>query len=297
MDHNEVRELLELAAAEPNGIDRLIAGDTPTAAAAAGHMAGCPDCTAEVERLRRLSMVVRDVILSSPPPELRARTLDYIAAVGRPRGAGLNPTNVPAPPATVAALSLLRAPETMSSTPLRMPTAFGRRLPAWLVAVAAAVVLAVAGTWLAVGAPRDAELAARDRQLAEQRTTVAALARIATWTVQVEARPDSARVALAATGGGTASGTIVLAPATREIVIVAQGIAEPREGEYRCWFESGGQRSVVGRMFFGGGLSYWAGQVGGIADAKPGTTFGVSLVGPDGSLGGEPVLFGWLQGG
>ena len=53
MDHEEVRELLEVAAVEPGGLDRLMAGDTPDAALVAGHLAGCAACAAELERLRR----------------------------------------------------------------------------------------------------------------------------------------------------------------------------------------------------------------------------------------------------
>ena len=48
MDHNEVRELLEDAAVEPGGLERLMAGDTPTAVLVAGHLAGCADCTGMV---------------------------------------------------------------------------------------------------------------------------------------------------------------------------------------------------------------------------------------------------------
>ena len=44
MDHNDVRELLEDAAVEPGGLERLMAGDTPNAALVAGHLAGCADC-------------------------------------------------------------------------------------------------------------------------------------------------------------------------------------------------------------------------------------------------------------
>ena len=44
MDHEETREQLELAAVEPGGIDRLMAGDTATAQAVAAHVAGCPAC-------------------------------------------------------------------------------------------------------------------------------------------------------------------------------------------------------------------------------------------------------------
>jgi len=46
MDHSEVREILEDAAIEPDGLERLMAGDTPTASIVAGHLTGCPDCAA-----------------------------------------------------------------------------------------------------------------------------------------------------------------------------------------------------------------------------------------------------------
>ena len=76
MDHAEAHELLELAAVEPGGLDRLTAGDTPGAAALAGHLAGCPDCTAALARLRRDAAVIAAVVRSTPPPALRQRTLD-----------------------------------------------------------------------------------------------------------------------------------------------------------------------------------------------------------------------------
>jgi hypothetical protein len=53
MDHESVHEALEIAAAEPGGLDRLMAGDTPTAMAVAAHLVGCPDCTLELERRGR----------------------------------------------------------------------------------------------------------------------------------------------------------------------------------------------------------------------------------------------------
>ena len=51
MDHAEARELLEIAAVEPGGLARLMAGDTAEAAALAGHLAGCDECTQEMARL------------------------------------------------------------------------------------------------------------------------------------------------------------------------------------------------------------------------------------------------------
>ena len=67
MDHAEARELLEIAAVEPGGFDRLIAGDTIDAAALAGHVAGCSECAAEMESLvallRRVSESFADAAL------------------------------------------------------------------------------------------------------------------------------------------------------------------------------------------------------------------------------------------
>ena len=78
MDHDEVREQLELAATEPAGIDRLMAGDTPLAAAIAAHLAGCSSCTDELDRLRRAAIIIGDAVRTTPPPELRERTLAFV---------------------------------------------------------------------------------------------------------------------------------------------------------------------------------------------------------------------------
>src|SRR5919107_3491657 len=105
MDHSDVRELLEDAAIEPGGLERLMAGDTPSAAIVAGHVAGCPDCAEELDRLRRTVGAIRPAVRAVPPPELRQRTLDYVAALGRPRGADLVPAahSVPLGPAAAPA--------------------------------------------------------------------------------------------------------------------------------------------------------------------------------------------------
>ena len=79
MDHSEVRELLEDAAIEPGGLERLMAGDTPTASIVAGHLAGCADCTEELERLRRSVGLIRPTIRLVPPAELKARSLAKIS--------------------------------------------------------------------------------------------------------------------------------------------------------------------------------------------------------------------------
>ena len=82
MDHDETREQLELAALEPGGLERLMAGDTPVAQAVAGHLAGCPACTEELVRLRRSAAVIGTGLREMPPADLRARTLAAVRAEG-----------------------------------------------------------------------------------------------------------------------------------------------------------------------------------------------------------------------
>ena len=53
MDHADALERIELAAAEPDGLERLMAGDTPDGAAVAGHLAGCESCQAQLVAIRR----------------------------------------------------------------------------------------------------------------------------------------------------------------------------------------------------------------------------------------------------
>lgn len=275
MDHAEARELLELAAVEPGGLDRLMAGDTPDAAALAGHLAGCPDCTAALARLRRDAAVIASVVRSTPPPALRDRTLDYVRQLGRDRS--------PAPSVpTVAELAGNRRAD---------PQSRGRRA-ALVAGLAAVLIAAVAGTGLVLDA-RNQEVIARQADI------VAALSRVTTWTLRLEGQPDARRVELAGAPGTDASGSIIFSPARRELVVVVTGLAEPAGGrEFRCWVEVDGLRGPVGKMFFGGDLSYWAGSVDTLAGIGSDARFGVSLVNADGtSVQGDPVLTGELQGG
>ena len=305
MDHQDVRELLEDAAIEPDGLDRLMAGDTPNAALAASHLAGCPDCAEELARLHRAVGLIRPVVRSVPPPELRARTLAYVAAVGRPRGTTAAPAAVAAgEPAAIAA----RQPGGLSGTRSDEPTpvigpppgvrpaarpvdarpavARPRRLAA-LAGIAAALIVAVAATGLLVNASRDADA----RQQAEK---IEALADVARWTLRVDAAPDARRIVLASTTGAPTTGSLLFSPSSTELVVVAEQLPSPPAGrEYRCWVEVGGIRTAVGKMYFGGDLSYWVGAVAEVAGLGPSVRFGVSLVDLTGTdLPGEPVLTG-----
>jgi hypothetical protein len=305
MDHTEARELLEIAAVEPGGFDRLAAGDTAEASALAGHLAGCAECSAELERLRRASAVIRDAVRTTAPPDLRQRTLDFVAAVGRDRtaaagaGAGVavspsvaaiqEPVAIPiAPAGRRAEAPADRAGEPVDIESARRDRRAGAgRLALWAAAIAAAVALTLVATSVLIVRPRDAQIAA-------QAEDVASLAKAAAWTIAIQGQPDAARVALTSTNGDAdLTGTILYAPSTGHLVVLAQGLEQPPAGmEYRCWVESGGQRVPIGKMFFGGDVAYWVGKVPSVESLPADATFGVSLspANDPTNVSAEPVL-------
>ena len=282
MDHADAREILEVAAVEPGGLARLMAGDTPEAAALAGHLAGCEECTREMARLRRVAGIVRGVVRTTPPPELREQTLAFVRAVGRQRSGARGTLAAASAAAGADASPAIGQASATAGVPLHA-TPRARRWPR-LAAIAAVVALAVAGTGVAVVQSQQQADAVRD------------LATVTTWTVRLSAEPDARRVALAGTGATNQSGMLIFSPATRELVVVATGLTEPPAGqEFRCWVEAGGVRQGVGRMFFGGGVSYWVGPVAAVAGLSGHATFGISLVDRTGSgATGQPVLVGAL---
>src|SRR4051812_43232686 len=145
MDHAEAREVLEVAAVEPGGLARLMAGDTPDASALAGHLAACADCTQEMARLGRVAGIVRGVVRTTPPPELRERTLAFVRAVGRQRSA----VSAVLVPASIAAV---QTPASSGRVPVAVESGRARPRPVrWtrLAAIAAVVALAVAGAGVA----------------------------------------------------------------------------------------------------------------------------------------------------
>jgi hypothetical protein len=271
MDHAEARELLEVAAVEPLGFERLMAGDTTEASMLAGHLAGCETCADEMTRLRRASGIIRDVVRTTPPPELRERTLAFVREVGRDRGQPV-PAGSAGPPPTPIEAGRGDARRAMAS-----PSA-GR----WIAAIAAGLIVAVGVTGFVVSRQRDDEIR-------QQAAVVDALGRVTSWYVAIEARPDAQRIDLASPTGGGPSGTVEFSPGSGQLVVVATGLTQPPTGqELRCWFEVDGQRRSIGRMFFGGGLAYWAGPVDRLQEILPGTRFNVS------AEGAQPVLVGQL---
>jgi hypothetical protein len=296
-----VRERLELAALEPGGLDRLTAGDAADAALLAGHLAGCPSCLRELDRLRRSTAILRDVIAAEPPAELRERTLALVRELGAPRASAPAGGLAPALAIDGAAIPSAILPGATQPTVEEDPhaghsddlAAFRpgarrrelRRRAAWVASIAAAVVLSVVATAALVGASANEE--------------VAALAKVASWNVGIASAADGRHVPLQAAAGspaGSARGELTFARSTGALVVVVRDLAAPTDGrEYRCWLQApDGTRTRVGRMDFAGGISYWVGNVSALAAATPGTTFGISLVDRGGDPAGAAVLVGEL---
>lgn len=276
MEHDDIRAALELAAVEPGGLDRLAAGDTGEAAALAGHLAGCAGCMDELTRLRRADMLLRPVLATTAPPELRARTLAYVRAMGRERGAQAVAAPMPMPPDV--APDVAPAPRILAAAPRP-----GRR-PAWPAAVAAALVIGLAGGFLLAGG-RAAPVAS---------DAAVAFAEVSRESAALLAAPDAAQVVLA-DAAGVARGSVVVAPSAGRMVALAVDLPDPGAGrEYRCWVEVGGIRTRLGTMWLTGSVAWWSGPAALPANLGPGARFGISLVTLGSGGLGEPVLTGGL---
>jgi hypothetical protein len=261
-----------------------VAGDTPMAAAVAAHLAGCDRCAEELRRLSRAAPLLRDVVRTTPPADLRDRTLAYVRAHGRERGALAvqGSEEASGEPAGGAASSVTAGTVDRASRSVR------EILP-WAATIAAAVALVVSGAGF---------IANRDmaQQLASRSLTISALERVQVATLELTGDPAARRVELASTTGGETTGTLLFSPSTSELVVVAYDLARPASGqEYRCWVEIDGQRHDVGRMFFADELAFWVGDTPEVSDLPSGTVFGVSptAIGSS-SLEADPVIRGQL---
>jgi hypothetical protein len=284
MDHAEALEQIEIAAAEPEGLERLMAGDTSVAAAVAGHLAGCEACAAELVRLRRVAEIARAVIAEEPDPALRERTLAYVRALGVERQAAAGTST---PPASAATADAAEAAGVAGTPPVDLRTR--RRLPvAWLAGIAASLLLVgVAGYGLGGGFEPEAP---------HDDSPAAVLADAARTAVDLASEPGTQVVQLAATpAGGDATGRLAFNGGSGELVMVATGLAAPGDrAEYRCWLEIGGERRRIGTMYAAGDDRWaWSGPADGLDAAGAGAVFGVSLVPADGT-GAEAVLTGGI---
>ncbi|MCU0483934.1 MAG: anti-sigma factor [Chloroflexi bacterium] len=267
-----VRDILEAAAVERDGVERLEAGDTQEAARVAGHLAACPPCADELVRLRRTAAVLRWALAEGPAPELRERTLALVRSAGVDRGrsepAARPGGDAPAEPATPSAARR------------------GRRASgsAWLVAAAAVLVVGAFGAGFMAGGP--ASPAPGPLAVSEL-----ALARLTGTHARIMDAADAVEVVLR-DPSGVPRGMLAVAPSSGEMVAVAGGLqAAPAGTTYRCWIETGTGRTVLGTMYLAGDVGWWVGPVTIAGPVVRGTRFGVSLASPGGDAV-EPVLVG-----
>jgi len=270
MDHAEALALIDEAALEPGGLDRLMSGDTAESAALAGHLVGCPDCSATLAATRRTAEALRLVAAETPSADLRARTLALVAAVGRPRGGSADAGGATAEEGP--ALLSLRARSR-------------RRLALAALGAAAVFALLAAGSFVA------ADL---QGQLEQTRQEVAHLRELSAEMEALLQQP-SARLVTLRSEAGEPSGAFIVDPGSGRVAVLTDDLPAPAAGmEYRCWVEIGGQREPVGRMWFEGGLAYWTGQTAGVANWPAGTMVAVSLEAVDEPATEPAVLSGEL---
>jgi hypothetical protein len=162
---------------------------------------------------------------------------------------------------------------------------------AWLAAAAALIVASAALGGFVVNSMRDTSARVASLQLE-------GLVEVAEWTIRLDSQPDVRRVLLTAAPAGQPGqvGSLLFSSASRQIVVVADGLTEPLPGqEYRCWLEVQGRRLRLGRMYLSGDLAYWAGDAPALAVVPAGSIFGVSLVESiDAASSNPPMLSGTL---
>jgi hypothetical protein len=294
LDHADVLEALDLAAVEPGGLTRLVVAPEPGDSAVFAHLAACGDCATELARIRRMDGLLRAGMGPGPTPELRERTLALIRDVGIERGASV--AGAAADADRAAAMPMLEpasgAPDSGPVEPVRLDQR-RRRGPGftlWAASLAAAVVVAVAGTAFVVGS-------AAQRTIDAERAQNAAAVAVAESALGLVVDPTAIRIPMASPSG-TATGLVLIAPHDYRTAVVAAGLPEAPAGqEYACYVVIDGARVLVGRMAERGDVYAWTGTVGafaGVAGSSIGE-YGVVLV-PKGSqsVDGTPVLSGSL---
>lgn len=258
MDHAEAHERIADLALEPRDLGALVASESPDDRALADHVAGCATCRAERDAWqgvhRTLAGALRtdrpgarvDVEPIEPGDGLRARILGSARATPRP---------------------------VEQAAPAHLGFLNGR---AWspFVGLAAALVVAVAGTFL---------LAGPGANLLQTVNEARALSGVVASVNRILAEPNHEVAVLKTTSGATAGS---VAWSSRDLVVLTSALSSPGPGRtYRCWLASSGGETLIGKMDFAGTTAYWVGSLDEWASISldPGARFIVSLEPSDGS--------------
>ncbi len=96
------------------------------------------------------------------------------------------------------------------------------------------------------------------------------LAAVVNATDHILQQPGHVQLALQA-ASGQAGGSMLLDPASEEIVVLSQTLQQENGAPYDCYAVRNGQRTWIGPMFFELGIAYWAGTVKALANfGRPG---------------------------
>jgi Anti-sigma-K factor rskA, C-terminal/Putative zinc-finger len=170
------------------------------------HLAGCPDCRAEVDSLREATALIAETTATAPPARLRDRVLADIATVRPLPPEAPRVTPVPTTPVTAPA----------AAEPHR------RFRPSLLAAAAAVVVLLGTGTYVVTEALRDDTSQAPPQAQSEVEAVLQA--------------EDAESYRQVFDDGSEAK--LVRSPSLGKAVLVTDGMAPPPEGHvYELWLD------------------------------------------------------------
>jgi hypothetical protein len=266
MDHPEAHERIADLALEPGALAAALAtagsGDRELAA----HVATCDRCRAEIQAWRGVHGSLERSLRATDPG-------------GR---AGIEPIE-----AGDALRSRILAAAAIDG-PRRGTPALGRiaarppRIGSTLLGLAAALVVAVAGTLLLAGPGTDLA-----RTVGEARTLSGAIAAVD----RILADPGHQIVNLHTTAGQSGGS---IAWSSQDLVVLTSALPPPASGSvYRCWLVGKSTEQAIGQMDFAGSTAFWVGSLDEWASTalRPGWSFYVTLEsGPAGSHRAGPVI-------
>jgi len=260
MDHAEAHERIADLTLEPNALEQVLASVVPNDRELAEHVRECDVCRAEIEAWQGVHRTLGGALRTAGPGQ-RVDVQPIEPGEGLRAGilaaARADRASRPATPTSIAPISIAR---TRSWSPL--------------LGLAAALVVAVAGTFLLAGPATDVL-----RTVDEAR----ALSGVVASVNRILAEPNH-EVAALKTTAGQSGGSV--AWASRDLVVLTSALSSPGQGQtYRCWLASGGVETAIGRMKFAGTTAYWVGSLDDWASISldPGTRFIVSLEPTDAS--------------
>jgi hypothetical protein len=260
MDHAEAHERIADLALEPHDLEAMLATEAPEDHALAEHVVGCDTCRAELDAWQGVHRTLAgalhtdrpgarvDVDPIEPGADLRAR---IVGLTRSPR------STEPGVPSRVSPVAIFRA---RSWSPL--------------LGLAAALVVAVGGTFLLAGPGANLLYTVNEAR---------ALSDVVASVNRILAEPDH-QVAELKTTAGKAGGSV--AWSTRDLVVLTSALTSPAQGKtYRCWLASAGGETWIGKMDFAGTTAYWVGSLDDWASIsiEPGANFIVSLEPTDAS--------------